>query len=135
MVGPCRLLPGPSGFAFLMAKGFLSLSSAALIAMSSWLRADEETEAQSRRCLALRMGVGSHALVWEGHGEVEGTSDSARQHLQEGQGSPAPAGDGTLSGKLQASLRLTLRRLDAMAGACLLARGWVGRGPGWGCRQ
>lgn len=30
---------------------------------------------------------------------------------------------------------LPLQRLSVMACACLLARGWVGRGPGLGCGQ
>lgn len=52
-----------------------------------------------------------------------------------GRGHRLQRGTGPLSGRFRASLRLTLQRLDAMAGACLLARGWVGRGPGRGHGQ
>lgn len=69
--------------------------------MSSWLKADEETEAQSLRCLALRMGAGSHALVWEGHREVEGIAGSARQHVPQGHHLPPPPQDHGLSSAYQ----------------------------------
>lgn len=70
VLNECWPLSGPTGFALTMPKVFISFSSVILIAFSSGVGADEETEAQSWQVCCPQDGGGDASRREEPSGHL-----------------------------------------------------------------